>query len=201
MAYTTTALIENYLQRTLTANETAFLAILIPAVQIWIDAKLSTTFDSASETTRYYDGGGTSVDIDPATDITDVDSVNDDLTEGYDYTDLDEYIALPQNQTVKNELLKRDGHWPNGIGNIKVTAKFSDYVGGVPEDIQVVATVLASEVVNQGMIASSGGNVASESLEGHSITYDTSSSSMDGLASNNPNIQSILELRRELWVG
>lgn len=201
MAYTTQTLIENYLQRSLNANEIAFLAILIPAVKLWIDRMTSSTFDSASETTRYFDGGGVMVDIDPCTDITDVDSVNTDNTESYDYTNLTEYLAEPQNETVKRYLVKRDGHWPSGTGNIKVTAKFTEYDGGVPDDIEVAATILAAEVLNQGKVASGGGNVASESLEGHSISYDTSASTMDAIASNNPSIKSILDLRKEIFLG
>lgn len=199
--YTNATLISKYLQRALTDDELGILAILIPAVKLWIDRKTSSTFDQASETTRYFDGGGTIVDIDPATAITDVDSVNTDNTDSYDYTDLTEYLAEPQNETVKRYLVKRDGHWPSGTGNIKVTAKFSEYDDEVPVDIQLVATILAAEVINQGSIASSGGTVASESLEGHSITYDTSTSSLDALAANNPNVQSILDLRKELLLG
>lgn len=201
MAYTNSTLVGNYLQRTLTANETTFLALLIPAIKLWIDKKLSSTFDQASETSRYFDGGGRSVDLDPCTDITDVDAVNTDQTDSYDYTDQTEYIAEPQNETVKRELVKRNGHWPSGLGSIKVTAKFSEYDSAVPEDIQTVATILAAEVLNQGKIGSSGGTVSSEELEGHKISYDTSGSNLDGIASNNPNVQSILDLRKEIFLG
>lgn len=201
MAYTNTTLIGNYLQRSLNANETAYLAVMIPAIKIWIDKLLNSTFDSVAETTRYFDGGGTSVDIDPCIDITDVDSVDNEQLESFDYTNLTDYIAEPQNETVKRELVKRSGHWPAGYGRIKVTAKFTEFDGSVPEDIQTVATILAADVLNQGVVASTGGNVQSESLEGHSISYDTSSSNLDAVASNNPTITSLLGLRRELFVG
>lgn len=202
MAYTTQTLIENYLQRTMTANEIGFLAILIPAVKLWIDRKLNTTFDSASASTRYYDGGVKNLDIDPCYDITEIKAINDDNSDSYlyDLTTTPEVVFEPVNETIKREARKRNGKFPSGIKRIALTAKFSEYDGGVPADIQSAATILAAEVLNQGKIASSGGNVASESLEGHSINYDTSASAMDGLANNNPNIQSILDSRRELFV-
>lgn len=202
MAYTTSTLIQNYLQRTLNANETAFLAILIPAIKVWLDRKLNSTFDSAVATTRYYDGGVENLDIDPCTSITAVKSLNSDGSTSYDYdlVTTPDVLYEPRNETVKREIRKRNGTFPSGKQNIAVTATFSEYDGGVPNDIQTIASILAAEVLNQGKVASSGGNIASESLEGHSISYDTSASALDAFAANNPNIQSILELRRELYV-
>lgn len=201
--YTNQLLVSNYLQRTLTENEIAFLVPLITAVQLWIDAKVSSHFDEVSATTRYYDGGTSSIDIDPATAITEVKAVNMDasLSDSYIYTANDEYRLEPFNDTVKREIRRNSGSFPSGSGVIAVTAKFSEYNSGVPQDIQTAATIMCAEVLNQGKIASSGGNVASESLEGHSVSYDTSSSSLDGIAAANPNIKSILDLRRELLVG
>jgi|GEM_PF-2110048 len=203
MAYTSTTLVQNYLQRTLVANETSFLAILIPAIKVWIDKKLSSTFDSASETTRYFDGGGKVADIDPCTDITAVKTYDNDGTVADTYTNLDDYVAEPVNDTIKREIVRRSGFFPVGLRRVGVTAKFSEYGDGgtVPTDIQTAATIMAAEVLNQGKIASSGGNIASESLEGHSISYDTSASALDGIASNNPNVKSILDLRRDLLLG
>lgn len=200
MAYTSTTLVGNYLQRTLNANETAYFAILLPAIKKWIDRITNSTFDSASETTRYFDGGVKNLDIDPCTTITEVKSVNDDttLSDSYIYVLNSDYRQEPVNETVKRELRKINGCFPRGIANIAVTALFSEYDGSVPEDIQALATMLAAGVINQGKNASSGGNVASESLEGHSITYDTSDNTLEGIARTNPSIQGILDSRREL---
>lgn len=202
MAYTTSTLITNYLQRTLNANETAYLAILIPAIKVWLDRKLNTNFDNTTATTRYFDGGKKNLDIDPCNTITSVKSLNNDGSTSYDYDLLvtPDVLYEPRNETIKREIRKREGRFPAGIQNISVTALYTEYDGGVPTDIQTVATMMGAEVLNQGKIASSGGNIASESLEGHSISYDTSASAMDGIANNNPNVQSILELRRELYV-
>lgn len=203
MAYSSEILVQNYLQRALNENEVAYLAVLLPAVKSWIDNKLNSTFDQASETSRYYEGGKTSLEIEPCTAITEVMAVNDDLSDSYEYTANTEYIAEPVNETVKRELRKVNGHFPRGAQRVKVTAKFSEFIAddGMPQDIQNIATIIAAEVINQGKVQSSGGNVASESLEGHTVHYDTSSSAMDGIATNNPNVQAILEQRRDLLLG
>lgn len=202
--YTNAKLISNYLQRDLGDNELGFLAILLPTIDLWIDRRIGSTFtdlEDADPTVRYYDGGGSILDIDPCVDITGVMSVNTDLTDSYDYTLNTEYIAEPQNETIKRYLVKRDGQWPSGTNNIKVTATFSEFQDDVPADIKLVATILAAETINQGKIASNGGNIASESLEGHSVTYDTSGSAMDGIAASNPNVKSILDQRNDILLG
>lgn len=203
MAYTTSTLIGNYLQRTLSTNETDYLVILIPAIKKWIDAQTNSNFDLAVESTRYFDGGSATIDLDPCNTITEVSTVNSDATQTDSnvYTTIVDYIAEPVNETVKRELRLRNGCFPRGVANISVTAIFSEYAGGVPADIQTIATQLAAGVLNQGKNASSGGNVASESLEGHSITYDTTDNNLEGIAIDNPTIKGLLGQRRELYVG
>jgi len=202
MAYSTSNLIGNYLQRTLTANETSFLVLLLPAIKVWLDKYLNSNFDIAVSEIKYFDGGVKNLDIQPCNTITAVKSLNNDGSASYDYdlVTTPEVLYEPRNETVKREIRKRNGCFPSGIQNIAVTATFSEYDGAVPTDIQTIATILAAEVLNQGKIASSGGNIASESLEGHSVSYDTSQSTMDGLAINNPSIQGLLEQRKELYV-
>lgn len=200
--YTDQSTIENYLQRTLNASETGFLTVLLPAITLWLNNLLGSNFDNASETTRYYNGGFRNLDIEPCKDITAVTALNDDGSNSYAYdlTTTPEVIAEPLNSTIKRELRKRNGCFPSGLKRIAVTAKFTEYDGAIPTDIKLIATILAAETLNQGKIASSGGNVASESLEGHSITYDTSASALDAIATKNPNIQSMLDQRKELYL-
>lgn len=201
MAYTTRAQIEQYLQRTLNTSEVGMLIIVLPSVKKWIDKTLGSTFDEAAESSRYYVGGTKYLSIDPCTAISEVMAVNDDLSDSYEYTVNTEYIAEPINETVKNEIIKVNGTFPSGSKRIKVTAKFSEYSNGVPEDIQMAATILASEVLNQGRNASVGGNIKSESLEGHRVEYDTSDNTMEALSRDNPHVKGILDLRRELLAG
>lgn len=198
--YTDVTLIQNYLGRELTVDQTAFLTTLIPAIKIWIDKKLNSTFGLVAESTRYYDGGSHYIQIDPATDITAIASYDNDGVVSYPYTDLTEFVSEPINENVKREIVKRSGYFPRGSRRVAVTAKFSEYDDGVPKDIQTAATLLAVGVLNQGTVSSSGGNIASESLEGHSITYDLSTSTLDEVAEGSPIVESILELRRELFV-
>lgn len=198
MAYTTSTLISNYLQRSLTANETAFLAILIPAIERWIDKKLGTTFADVAPSDRFYDGGVQNLDIDPCKTITAVRSVDYDGDEITEYETRD-YVAEPINQTFKRELRLRSGHWPKGKANIKVSATFTEYEGSVPADIQAVATKIAAEAI-VGSSQSSNSDIASESLEGHTITYKNVNEIIDKITTEDPLVISMLDLRRELYV-
>lgn len=205
MEYTNALMISNYLQRDLTTNEQAYLPILTKTVRKFIDSKLNSSFREVAATTRYFDGGEGSIDIDPVQDVTEVKTITLDstLSDDYIYTASDEYRLEPLNEDVKRELRKNLGCFPAGSGNIAITGKFTEFDAdeGVPSDIQHIATVLAGSVINQGKNASSGGNVASESLEGHSVTYDTSNNSLEGMVTDNPGISGLLEARRELYLG
>jgi hypothetical protein len=200
MAYSDATQVSNFLQRSLNAYETAELTNILAAIKIWIDKRLNSTFDLATPTTRYFDGGVPNLDIDPCTAITKVEAINDDGSDAYTYTDTYEYVAEPQNETVKRELRKRLSAFPHGVHRIAVTATFSEYDSGVPADIQIAATRLAAGVINAGKIASLGGNVAAESLEGHSITYNVRGTDFEGIAENDPTVKSILAARQELLV-
>ena len=196
MAYTSNTLIGNFLGRSLTANEQALTVILIPAIQLWLDKKIGSTFDSASETTRYYDGGWKHIDIDPCYDITAIKSLNDDGTDSYTYnpTSADRYevIAEPLNSTIKTMLTHRGGRFPRGTRRIAVTAKFSSSSdGAVPNDIQLAATRIAADVLSQGELASNA-NVASEALEGHTVTYKNANEIIDKVALDDPFVQGII---------
>lgn len=201
MAYTDVTQVSNFLRRDLSDYEKAELSNVIAAVKQWLDKTLNSTFDKVTvATTRYYDGGTQYLDIDPCTTITKVESIGDDGASSYEYTAGTEYIAEPQNETVKRELRKRLARFPHGLHRIAVTALFTEYDGGVPADIQIAATRLVAGFFNAGKIASVGGNVASESLEGHSITYNTQVNSFEAIAMNDPTVASILETRKELYV-
>lgn len=198
--YTSRILVENYIGRSLTENEIAYLALLIPAINKWIDRKLETTFEKVDATTRYFDGGASSIDIDPATEVTAVKSVDNDGNETYTYVDLTDMVLEPQNENVKREIVRRHGMFPHGSRRIAVTAKFSEYDGGVPEDIKVVATRLAADVLQAGKDSNSG-NIKSESIEGHSVTYRDPVTTVDQVASGDPLIKSILDQRKEVLIG
>ncbi len=203
MAYTTATLIGNNLKRALTSDETALLVMLIPAVQRYIDRVLDSTFDTAVETSRLYEieHNDTVVDIDPCQSISAVAEVGSDgaVTETYEVTG---YVAEPLNETIKRWLHLRHRHHHHVLGNIKVTAKFTEYdfAGSkVPEDIQLVATQIVADLV--GLIAGSEANIKSESIEGHTVTYGNAVDNISYAVQNSPLVQGILNSRKDLWVA
>lgn len=207
MAYTTTTLVSKYLERSLTADETALFAVILPAVQRWIDKTLHSTFDEAEASTRTYDAEGAIVDIDPCQAITKIEAIDHEGASSYEYTEGTEYVLYPQNETVKNELRARaSGGFTRGVKRIKVYAKFTEYDienSKVPEDIQLLATrLIASQL--RGLTADAGvdsAGVKKESVEGHSVEYLTSESYLQQLASSDPIVSSLLSTRRQLLVG
>lgn len=179
--YTTSTQISNYLGRDLTQYEADQLTVLIATVKRWIDTRLSSTFDEASASSRYYDGDYQSLSIDPCKTITSVELIDNYGNSVYTYQTSD-YKLLPANQTIKREIFLYGGKFPCGVGNIKVTATFSEYDSGVPEDIQTLATCLVGNIFRE----QSAGGLESENIEGHSYKYDTATLSKiaesDGLA-------------------
>lgn len=202
MSYTDQTKVENFLQRALSADEVAALTMVIPAIQLWIDRKTGSTFDKVDVfTIRKYDGGGTSVDIDPCTQISAVSLLGNEGNIENAYVLDTDYTIEPANETVKRELVKRHGCFIHGQQRIAVTAKFSEWDGKVPMDIQTVATRLASSIMKAAKNDSISSGLKSESLEGHSVTYITSADEISTLAEGDPLIKSILSQRSEILVG
>lgn len=199
MAYTTQTQIEDFMNRSLTAHEVAALTAIIPAVKLWIDHYLNSTFDSVSPTTRNFESCISSLDIDPCTNITAMTS-NDPYNIAYYTYQTFEYVLEPINETVKREIRLRYGTFPEGTSNISVTATFSEYDGGVPEDIQIAATRIAAGIINAGKMAGAGGNLQEESLEGHTVRYNITNNAINTLASSDPILQAILGTRREVLI-
>lgn len=207
MAYTTTDLVSKYLERALTADETALFAIILPAVKRWIDGTLHSTFDTADASTRTYDAEGGIVDIDPCQAITKIEAVDYEGSASYAYTEGTEYVLYPQNETVKNELRARSKHgFTRGLKRIKVYAKFTEYDfenNKVPEDIQLLATrLIALQLQALGASADiDEAGVKKESVEGHSIEYVTSGDFLKEISASDPVVSGILSTRRQLLVG
>lgn len=200
MQYTNASVLAAYLKRELTGNEIDTLNLLVPAVQLWIDRKLGTTFlEADAATTRTYDGGERSIDIEPCTDITKVEAIDYTGADSYGYTAPNEYQAYPLNETVKTELVRRHACWPRGDARIAVTAKFSSYDDGVPEDIQMVATKIAADLLNIG--SANAEAVKSESLEGHKVEYQDPYAYIDKVAGNDPFVRSVLDQHRDISLG
>lgn len=211
MSYTTTTLVQQFLGRTLTENESNILAnLILPSVDLWIDRTLNSHFGPVDATTRYFEGGTHSLDIGPVQDITAFTSLQNDGTTDYTYTDLTEYTTEPSNGAVKTEIILRGTPTPEyphrfsaGLQRYAVTGKFTEYDyenDQVPADIRLAATRIASGVLAAGKAVGQGGNIQSESLEGHSVTYDSSEDNINTIASSDPILQGILGGRREIYV-
>lgn len=204
--YTNAAQVASFLQRALNASESSALSsYVLSAVDKIIDRVLQSTFFDTPESTRYFTGGGRAIDIDPVQAITALGSINNDGSLSYSYTNLTEYVAEPINEAVKREIVYRGSRnrFPKGLGRMSVTGKFNeyDYVNSkIPDDIVLVATRLAAGVLNAGKISGKGGNLQREALEGHLVVYDTTSSSLSSLMSDDPIIQSVIGGRRELYL-
>lgn len=168
MTYTTQALVEAYLERSLTANEITLLDLLGDAVEGYINDQVNSSFGSVSPSTKYYDGGSKIIDIDPCTNITRVALVDVDENELYVYDLDDELETRPYNETVKTYLERRNYPFPEGVVNIAVTAKFSR--GTIPNDIKWLATYLVASMFQ----TNNKENLKSESIEGYSRAFGDS---------------------------
>jgi hypothetical protein len=197
MQYTSKPLIENHLKRDLTEAEEAYLFIAVPAIEQYIDRRLSSHFGKVDATTRRYETNGEVVDIDPCTEISSVSLIDTYDTIQYSYVPNYEYHAYPLNTPVKNELVNH-GCWPNA--RVAVTAQFSEYYNGVPEDIKIVATRLAAGTIASGAMDANGTNISAETIEGHSITYDASPATLQALTTSDPIVMAILDQRKQIMI-
>lgn len=203
--YTNATNVSQFIDRALTANETASLtAFILKAVDLWINRKLQSQFDNVAETTRYFDGGGHTVDIDPVQAVTEIKSVDNEGANNYIYVENTDFVLEPVNETVKREIVYRgsSSHYPVGERRIAVKGKFSEYDyanNEVPADIVMVATRLAAGVLGAGSLAGDG-NIESEELEGHKIKYSVQQSSISEIAQSDPILAGILDARREVYV-
>lgn len=201
-SYTTQQLVQASLKRVLTDDELVMFDVLADGVKQWIDRYTSSNFsEEETETSRYYDGGGSSLDIDPVQSISAISYIDNegDIVEAY-VEDTD-YTTEPQNTAVKREVVRRYGCFPSGQRRIKVTGKFTeyDYVNNhVPGDIRMVATQLVCAALKT-MSNAESGNIASEALEGHSVTYNTTNTFEDAF-SKNPVLQGILDQRKDIFI-
>lgn len=201
--YTDATNISEYLQRALTPSETSALnTYILNAVDKWINRTLGSQFDNAAPSTRYFDGGGRTIDLDPCQAITAVTAYNNDGSASYSYTSGDEYVAEPANETIKRELVLRGRnlYFPHGNRRIAVTATFTEYEGGVPGDIVLAATRIAAGIINAGKYSGQGENLQEESLEGHMVRYNITNNSIDTLMATDPILSNILGARREIYI-
>ena len=161
--YITQAALENYLKRALATREANSFALVEGAAERVVNDYCDTTFEDVAETSHYFDGGDQEITIDPCHTITAIASINYDESIINEYSDND-YVLEPRNGNIKDSIILRDGRWPSGHKNIKVTGKFSSYYDEVPSDIQLAVMMLCGDYFNNPV------GLKSESIEGYSKT-------------------------------
>lgn len=187
MALITQSDLEERLGRSLTDDEASAFTIQNDAAQAYVERMLGSSVESVSATTRYYDGGRQHIPIDPATDVTILNLVDDDsiVTDTLDTTD---YVLEPQNRELKYMVRWRSSYFPTGINNLKVTAKFSIYEDEAARNIvkNVILDMLTQTIRDTSTANNS--NIKRESIEGYSVEYGDSSSSLTTASITNLNL-------------
>lgn len=167
--YTTKEAIGNYLLIEIDPSFDEQVDEWIESVEEFIDHETNRDFgvvavDAVLED-RTFDGDGTnSINIDPATEVTEV-----RLSEDGDPIDSDQYVLYPIRKDTTTKIVLKNYTFPRGIQNIYVNAKWGYAV--TPRDIKLAATVLVSGIINNAW--QSEGEIASMSIGRYSVTYKT----------------------------
>lgn len=157
--------LEAKLGRALTSEEASAFTVINAAIQSYVEKMIGSSVEAVSATTRYYDGGRQHLRIDPCTEVTLLELVDDDSVSTYTY-DTTDYSVEPVNKTLKQMLRHRAGKFTTGINNIRVTAKFSIY--GDSDTRNIVKNALISACLAE---LTNSKNVSRESIEGYSVDY------------------------------
>jgi hypothetical protein len=170
MALLSSTDLEAKLGRNLTADELTAFTLLNAALQSQVERLIGSSIESVSASTRYYDGGVQHLKIDPCTAITAVKYVDDETAVEFTFLDSD-ITKEPVNKTLKTMLRNRDGRFNLGMNNVSVTAKFSIYDDTATLNIvkNAMLDALSAEI-------DSSDNIKSESIEGYSVTFETTQS-------------------------
>lgn len=216
-SYTTAAAVQTYLDRTLTANETAILAYVIPAASRWIDRALGTNFDKLNKdipfgtagtgwTQKHFGGGHQEINVRPCQQILYVQAINPyDFSVFYTYSSPLEYTAEPYDLTVKrslvlkaNEFTASEGEglkWPGDQNGIMVTALFTEYdyvADSYPKDIITLCNHVSAVWMQNNQNTDV---VQKEQVEGHLIMKR-----MDDLLATDPMVTRVMQSREEVWL-
>lgn len=166
--YTDQATIEDYLKRSLTADEIGYLAVVLPAVDSFIDTYTGTDWVGTSP--AYYDGSRSKwLNVGRYSAITTIQPVTYNPTTGAEENDGDpltenvDYQKYPLNVGYYDRLYRLNQRW---TGRIKVTGTFAS----PPAAIVDAATKLAA-----GSLSSDAGDLKRENIEGYSREFFGSS--------------------------
>lgn len=181
MSYTTQYQIQGYIKRELTPDEARIIKTVIDAVGQWIDRETGRTWEpTAAGTKRVFDGGEPEIFIDGLIDLEAVEALDQYGTVVRTYYDY-EYTKYPRNSKTTTSLcLNSGGRWHR---RVQITGKWGE-VEGVPADIRLAATILASDWLDNS------DKLKSESIEGYSRTF--------AVQDSNPQVEQILASRKRV---
>jgi len=181
MAYTTSTKVQNHLNLSSIDNAAAMTDAIDAATAI-VEGYTGRKFGEASSTDeeeRIFNGmNGPEQCIDDCIEISKVERSTDrygDSWEEISEGGLDGYFVQPNNYEEKGIPVRilhlRSRNWFEGVGNVRVTAKYI-FRDGVPADVAMAATMIAASLymANRG---GSSGNTKSESIGNYSVTYKT----------------------------
>ena len=222
-SYTTVTQVQTYLARSLSPDEKAILAWVIPAVSRWIDRTLGTNFDKLSTSVPFdptnptnpacgwqqkrFAGGHREINIKPCQQILFVQSINPyDFSVWYTYTQPLEYTQEPYDFPVKrslrmkmNEFTGNNLMWPGDVDGVQVTALFTEYdytLNGGAGGYPNDIVLLANHVCGIWLQNNQNAEpVQKESLEGHMVIKR-----IDDLMLSDPMITRVIESREEVWL-
>lgn len=165
MSYTDQEKIEAQLGRDLTGSEETALVYLLGWIDADINDALGGAYGTAVTGTKIYEGGYRTLSIDPVSNVTAVEVLDEDGDVTHTY-ETDDYVLEPVNSTIKTYIVKRYGRFPCGQTNIRVSGDFG--LGAIPDDVVYTATYMACL-----MLANNGsqGNIVEESIEGYRRKY------------------------------
>ena len=207
--YTTQQQIEAILQRSLTTAEVAYLTILLPAIDSYINEQTGTTFlptspdndvevyeqgqddynNNHSWPNRYYDrnerSGGSTLIIPTMRTVTAV-ATSTGFPDNFVTVPTSEWVRYPRSGPIL--ALKRNGSWGGPETTVRITGKLG--YDSVPTIIGAIAAAMGANAItaSSNSAASSGGAYKSEKVGDWQVTYADGASSSSSSSSGVPTI-------------
>lgn len=165
--YTTRQEVENYLLITIDSSFYDQITQWIAEIESYIDTYTGRNFVADTvASARLFDGTGKNfVLIDDTVEITKVEYGEEDPLSEIVSAD---YLKYPANKTPKNKISLRYSIFPEGLQNVKITAKWG-YSVAVPDQIKFIATVFVAGIINFAL--NSEGEVSSITVGRYSVSY------------------------------
>lgn len=177
--YTSKTKVERYANITIDASMDAYIDSWIEAAEREIDAITGRNFLADTDATaRLFDGDGSNVLLIPDTvEVTLVEVGLDSYGGAFDTiqsTGANRYFLLPSHANDEGKPYTRielnSHYFPQGKQNNRITAKWG-YSVAVPADIEFVATVFVTGIINEQR--GGGDKINMEKIGNYQVSYDT----------------------------